>query len=297
MTDTVDHSSDQRHRGAQGPGRQAPGDQRPGDQRPGDQGPAFSSMRKCLDAHSRDRRRQAFARFIGISPLGAESIELFRAAEGESLVSELVRGLGSGWTVLNAVPIGSGHSIIDYSLVGPVGVVLITIRRHVGSRVMLTGESLTVDGIRVDHLRNAAYETERVRSAVERITGRPIAVTHVVVLLGVDHIVHFGHKPSIAVVRPSDLGGWLRSLPRVFGDKDVAEVSTIAETRVQWSADGINHPNTIALEGEFGVLREEVLWSENRRRAVGLVTALAVLLSGIGFLAIAAPTVFSIFAR
>jgi hypothetical protein len=277
MTDTVDHSSGQRHRG--------------------DQGPAFAAMRRFLDVHAKDRRRGALARFLGISPLGPAAIELFRAAEGESQVAEIVRALGPEWTVLNAVTIGSGHAVIDHALVGPAGVILVTMRRHVASQVILAGESLTVDGIRVDHLRNAAYETERVQTALEHATGRPIDVTHAVVLLGVEHIVHFGHRPAVAVLRPRDVGVWLRGRPRVFGVADVVEITTIAEKRVHWNADDKNQPNSANIEEQFAGVRDRVIHAEDRRRAVGVFIALAVLVSGIGFLAIAAPTVFSIFAR
>jgi hypothetical protein len=235
-----------------------------------ERGPSFSQMHRCMAVQDRSRSRRWLAQFLGFSPLAPGAVPWFRSALGEVEVATLLAELGDDWTVLHSVPIGSGHADIDHSLIGPAGVITISERAPASSRVWVSGDTLSIAGIPVDHIRNAEYEAQRARTALARIVGKPIPVTPVLVLLGVDHIMRGNRATTVDVIRPSDLRGWLSELPVVLNSTDVEALAAVSIERALWHSSSRAPGDTADLERRFGQLCAEVRAARVRSRRVAL---------------------------
>jgi hypothetical protein len=244
-----------------------------------DRGPALSKMRHCMDVQAAAPAQRRLARFLGLSPLRPEARPLFRCARDEVGIVEALAALGAEWTVLHAVPIGSGHGDIDHSLIGPAGVITISEHAPSCSRVLVSGDQLSIAGIAGDHIRNATYEADRARAGLARIMGREIPVTPVIVLLGVEHITRGKLPASIDVIRPSELRAWIDARPPVFDADDVASVTKISVERALWQSSPREAGDTAVLEAEFAALQADMSAARRRGRRVAFAIAGAALVA------------------
>jgi hypothetical protein len=235
-----------------------------------ERGPAFSRMQRCMAIQNRARSRRWLAQLLGFSPLAPAAMSWFRSALGEVEVAGILSDLGSDWTVLHSVPIGSGHADIDHSLIGPAGVITISERSPASSRVWVSGDAVSIAGIPVDHIRHAEYEAQRARTGLARIMGRPIPVTPVIVLLGVEHIMRGSTPTTVDVIRPSDLREWLGERPVVLNSTSVASLTTVSIERALWHSSAREPGDTADLEQQFEILCGEVRAARVRSRRVAL---------------------------
>jgi len=101
-------------------------------------GPAYSVMQECLRIQAAAPPQRAAARLFGQNPVHPEARSWYRGAIGEIEVAEVLSKLGPEWTVLHAVPVGSGSSDIDHVVIGPAGVFTINTKNHTG-KVFVAG--------------------------------------------------------------------------------------------------------------------------------------------------------------
>jgi len=120
--------------------------------------PGQEVIAKLLDVQGQDAGRSLRGRVFGADPLSAEARPWYRGALGELAVGRLLATLGPEWTVLHAVPVGTGTSDIDHVLIGPAGVFTLNTKNHSDQSVWVAGRTLMGAGSgsgtsRMQHMR------------------------------------------------------------------------------------------------------------------------------------------------
>ncbi|MGX9900726.1 nuclease-related domain-containing protein [Arthrobacter sp. SA17] len=80
-----------------------------------------SVIEKLLAERVGQRPPSFLGSIFGADPLSPDDHPWYKGALGEIAVGRLLERLGPEWTVLHAVPVGSGASDIDHVLIGPGG--------------------------------------------------------------------------------------------------------------------------------------------------------------------------------
>ena len=232
-------------------------------------GPSFAAMRRCLAIQAAAPPRRRAAVFFGRSPLERGARRVYSGALGEVVVAHVLDQLGSEWTVLNAVPVTPGEPEVDHVLIGPAGVFTLQIKYHSGEKIWVAGSTFLVNGEKHDHLRRSSHEATRAGKLLSAVTGRPIPVTPIIVVVNPISIT-VGRKPSKVVVLSShNLKQWLLKKSRTLSDRAVRHFSIFAEERSTWAgASRIDAGQAVAALdclNEFERLRKTV--DAARRRA------------------------------
>ncbi|WXF92807.1 nuclease-related domain-containing protein [Curtobacterium flaccumfaciens pv. flaccumfaciens] len=195
---------------------------------------------------------------------------------GERQVAAQLEELGPDFTVLHAVPIGTGSTDIDYIVVGPTGVFSINTKNHSGHAVWAGGRTLMVNGQRTPHLHRALAEGERATTLLSAAAGGPILVQPILVVAAAE--LRFGKKPPAAVVlEPERVGSWIRGLPRAHSDEAVRFLSMLAEERGTWHVDAVVINDTLRHVQRFERLEREIADARSRRSLMRRARVLAVL--------------------
>ena len=242
-------------------------------------GPAYAVMMECLRIQSGARRQSRIARLLGVNPLLEDARSWYRGALGELQVARLLKRLPAEWTVLHAVPVGTGTSDIDHMLIGPGGVFTINTKNHSGQHVWAGGDTLLVNGHRTNHIGDARYEASRATRLLNSGAGDPCDVTPVIAVVDPGSI-KFGHtRPDgVLVIASSQLERTLLRRKRVLTDDAIVALTALAEQRGTWHSDAHVLDDTLRHEARFRRLQGAV--DAATRRRVGWV------LSGAGFAAV-----------
>ncbi len=229
-------------------------------------GPAYAVMQECLRVQLDMGPRGRLARFFGSSPLHPDARSWYRGALGEIEVAGILSRLGAGWMVLHAVPVGSGDSDIDHVIVGPGGIYTINTKNHAGKKIFVAGSTFMVNGFKQDHMRNARHEAERASISLSRVTGRPVTVTPLIVVVRPLSIVTGRKRPTVTVLESQNLRRWLVRRPRVLSERAVRHFSMFAEERSTWYDQPIVNDDTLRHVQRFERLRAEVEAARRRAR-------------------------------
>ncbi|MCU1523234.1 MAG: hypothetical protein JWO18_128 [Microbacteriaceae bacterium] len=229
-------------------------------------GPAYSVMQECLRVQQDMGPRSRVARFFGSSPLHPDARSWYRGALGEIEVAGILSRLGAEWTVLHAVPVGSGDSDIDHVIVGPGGIYTINTKNHAGKKIFVTGSTFLVNGFKQDHMRNSRHEAERASKSLSRVTGRPVTVTPLIVVVRPLSIVTGRKRPTVTVLASQSLRRWLVRRPRVLSERAVRHFSMFAEERSTWHDQPIVNDDNLRHVQNFERLRAEVEAARKRAR-------------------------------
>ena len=135
---------------------------------------AYSVISELLRQQDDSDPRGALRRILGVSPLHVDAESWFSGAHGELKVGALLSKLGDEWTVLHAVPVGTGDSDVDHVLVGPAGVFTINTKRHRGKKIWVSERMLMISGQKTDHLRNSRHEAKRPSKLLSAATGMQV---------------------------------------------------------------------------------------------------------------------------
>ena len=162
-------------------------------------------------------------RLLGRCPLRDDARSWFYRTIGELEVARLLARLDDSWTVLHAVPVGSGMSDIDHVLVGPRGVFTVTTKNHSGGTIWATGTGFLVDGRGERFIHHSLSEASRASDLITRSAGIRVPVTPVIVV--VDPAAITGSWPDVPVLPANGLLRWLRRQPREFADDTVAGIA------------------------------------------------------------------------
>ncbi|MCU1439813.1 MAG: hypothetical protein JWP85_810 [Rhodoglobus sp.] len=229
-------------------------------------GPAYAVMMECLRIQSGARRQSRIARFLGINPLLPDARSWYRGALGELHVAKLLKALPAGFTVLHAVPVGSGTSDIDHVVIGPTGVFTINTKNHSGQRVWVGGDTLLVNGHRTNHIRDARYEASRATRLLNSGVGERVDVTPVIAIVDPGSLTFGRERPQgVVVLHSSRLERVLVRRKPVLSDALVASLVQLAEVRGTWHSDSSVLDDTLRHEARFTRLREAVEAAARRR--------------------------------
>jgi len=103
---------------------------------------------------------------------------------GERRVAERLSALGSQWTVLHSVPIGTGTTDVDHVAIGPSGVYTINTKYSSGAKVWVAGRGLYVNGTsQAQYLRKAMVELTRATKLLSEAAGFAVPVYSAVVFV------------------------------------------------------------------------------------------------------------------
>lgn len=240
--------------------------------------PAQAVIAELLEVRERDAPRSFLARVLGADPLGPDSRPWYRGALGEIAVGRILARLGPEWTVLHAVPVGTGASDIDHVLIGPAGVFTLNTKNHAGQPVWVAGRTLMVAGKKQRHIPNAAHEAARAAKLLTAAVGEAVEATGVLVLVEPKSLTVREKPAEVAVLTSRQLLRWLNRRRRVLTPEQIAGISAMAVLPETWhrNAPAGNDPAT--LQHEFSLLQTLVDRARRRRAAWALALVVALLL-------------------
>jgi len=219
--------------------------------------PGQAVMAECLRAQAGVRPRSRLARVLGLSPLAEENRPWFRGALGEQEVGRRLAGLGPGWTVLHAVPVGAKDSDIDHVVIGPTGVFTLNTKNHSGQKVWVAGGTFMVNGQRQPHLRNAEHEAQRAAKLLGSAVGQPVPVRGAIVVVDPGSLTIRERPRSVGVVTSRGLLRWLTQGRDVLTPADVVEISAAVSQPGTWHRDPRPAENSRVLVTRFAALHRE----------------------------------------
>ena len=229
-------------------------------------GPAYAVLQECLARQEAATARGRLGHALGHSPLHADARSWYSGALGEIVVANALAQLGDAWTVLHEVPGGSGNSDIDHVILGPGGIFTITMKNHSGKKIWIGGSTFLVNGYKQEYMRNSAHEAARASGLLSTVTGRPVTVTPLLVVVNPASITTGRKHPRVAVVSSNTLMRWLMKRPRVMSDRAVAHLSMFAEERSTWQSEPVTLNDTTDELARFEQLRLEVDAARQRSR-------------------------------
>lgn len=239
-------------------------------------GPAYGVITECLRIQATAPRRSRLAKLFGASPLTADARSWYRGALGEIQVAKVLKSLGTGWTVLHAVPVGSGTSDIDHVLIGPGGILTINTKNHSGQRVWVGGDQLLVNGHRTNHIRDARFEARRASKLMSPGAGNPVDVTPVIAIVDPGSLTFGRQRPKdVLVLSSSQLARTITRRKRRLTDAAIETYLELAEQRGTWHTDSRVLDDTLRHEARFRRLQHEVEVAARRRTGWLLLGMLA----------------------
>lgn len=185
----------------------------------------------------------------------------YTGAVGERHVGWLLEQLGSEWTVLHSVPVGTDGSDIDHVIVGPPGAFTINTKHHAGKSIWVAGNVLQVNGQYQPYIRNAFHEARRAQQLLARESGLTVEVTGIIVLVGARQLtIKQEPDPSdvrIRVVRDFELVGALQQR-RAYSDAQLQRIVAAAVRPQTWSPRRLVASDPVALLTAFSLLEQRL---------------------------------------
>lgn len=258
-----------------------------------DRVPGQAVIGELMAVRQRDLPRSALGRIFGTDPLSADSRPWYKGALGEIAVGRILTRLGAEWTVLHAVPVGSGTSDIDHVLIGPAGVFTLNTKNHAGQSVWVAGRSFMVSGKKQRHIPNAVHEAARAARLLTAAAGEAVDVTGLLVVVEPKRLT-VREKPSdVAVVTDGQLLRWLGRRKPVLTPEQVTSISAAAALPGTWHKKPPAADDSNVLQYGFNALRTLVDRARRRRAAWALALTAALLVA----LANVAPVVAAAFVQ
>ncbi len=180
--------------------------------------------------------RSFVARLFGVSPIGAESEQLFARALGERAVGELLVQLGDGWKVLHSIPVGREGARLDHLVIGPPGVFVVTTRNHPGADVVVSGRNVLVSETKVAHIRVAELALGSAERGLSQALGGPLVVTGLLVFVDPASLSLRTVSKDLQVLASADMLPWLEAQPDVFDEEEVTRIAGAAGIASTWNA-------------------------------------------------------------
>lgn len=194
----------------------------------------YPYVRELLRQNAALPRQSFLSRLLGLHPLPATLRPLYRAAVGEVAVGDALGQLGDEWLILHAVPVGREGADVDHIAVGPPGVFTVAVRHHHGQALWVGEGVLLVDGERMPHIRDCAFEAVRAAQLMSDAVGERVEVTPCLVVVGARSVTVTRPPRRVAILTPRDLRPWLRSLPVTYSPDQLARFRTAASEADTW---------------------------------------------------------------
>jgi hypothetical protein len=171
---------------------------------------------------------------IGRWPEPFEDRSLRKGLDGEEKVARRLALLGQSWMSLHSIPLDESGTVVDHLLVGPGGVFTLKTLNHTGHDVWVANDAYMVNGIKQDHVANAAAERARVATTLSRATGVDVKVDAVIVTLA-EHFCRRQHPGEVHVLELEELRFWLKGRPVTFAPTQIANVYQAARQSTNWA--------------------------------------------------------------
>ncbi|MBH0008594.1 nuclease-related domain-containing protein [Salinibacterium sp. SWN1162] len=239
---------------------------------------AYSVIAELFRVQETMAQRSLFRRIFGFRPVHPDAQSWFSGAIGERAVGKLLAQLGPEWTVLHAVPVGSGDSDIDHVVIGPPGVFTINTKRHRGKKIWVVERILMVAGQKTDHLRNSRHEAKRAAALLAKAAGVAVDV-HPIVAIVEPASFTFKQRPAdVSIMDARALPRWLKRRRAVLAPVELSRIIDAASEARTWhptaelSIDPTAIDRFIELEREDNHARiVRVVWASAAVIAVALV--------------------------
>ena len=228
--------------------------------------PAQSVVAELLREQARVPSRGFTARLLGVNPLGRDSQAWFKGAEGEIEVARILAGLGPGYVVCHAVPVGSGDSDIDHVVIGPTGVFAINTKNHSGQKVWVGGGTFMVNGTRLPHIRNSVFEAKRSEKILTQAMGHPVAVTAMIAVVNPSKFTVRTRPNGVEVLTSHKLLDRISSGPRIYDAGQMMDIVDRAQDPRLWHPAPTEQDDRGQMMTQFTVLRQAVRSAQARRR-------------------------------
>lgn len=154
-------------------------------------------------------------------------------AEGEEEVARRLRGLGDGWHVIHAVPVGEKDSDIDHVVIGPPGVFTLNTKNHSKGKVWVAERAFMVNGQKTDYLRNSRHEANRAKRLLSSACGFPVTVEPVIVVMAADLTIK-DQPPDVHVVARKRITKWLIGRPPMLSPEAIEIIYGQARRSTTW---------------------------------------------------------------
>ncbi|WP_345001607.1 nuclease-related domain-containing protein, partial [Agromyces bauzanensis] len=208
--------------------------------------PATSVIAECLRVQATVPPNTGLQRFFGVSPFGRDAEPWYVGALGELDVARRLGGLGPGWYVLHAVPVGTGSGDLDHVVIGSAGVFTINTKHHRGQNVWVGGRRILVNGQRTDHLRNAKHKAKRTSQLLSVAARSLIDVTPIVAVVGARRMTVRERPHDVVVLHATELTRWLQRHPVTLTPSQVQQLAALAAQPATWrrmpETDGCRRP-------------------------------------------------------
>lgn len=244
-------------------------------------------IRELLERQSRRSPRSPLARLFGTSPINPDDASWYTGALGEQAVGRQLKRLSPGWTVLHAIPVGTGESDIDHLLIGPPGVFTLNTKRQKNKKIWIGDHRILVGGQKVDHLRNARFEALRASKLLSQAHARTVTVTGAIVFVATGEITIRSKPSDVLILTEGSLVRSLKKLKPQLHPDEVAAITDVAIRPSTWSSK----PAPPLRPSQFDEFAELVR-VENTARRVRIAWLLAAVVAVLG---IALPLVFAAF--
>src|SRR4051812_3280898 len=140
------------------------------------------------------------------------------AVKAKKKVERQLAWLGEEWHVLHVVERGID---LDYILIGPAGVITLTIKCLPNAKVRVTDSRVLVDGQPTDVRRNARRVSQRVQHMLSDACGVPVDVEAVIVFEIFDDLILDESPSHVHVTTCRRLLPWLKALPETVDSSTV----------------------------------------------------------------------------
>lgn len=196
--------------------------------------PGQALMEELLAVQSSVPTRGLLARILGAHPLSLGSRPWYWGALGERTVGRVLAGLGPGWTVLHAVPVGEKSADIDYVVIGPTGIFTLNTKRHADQRVWTAKGTFMVNGARQPHIRNSDHEAARAGKLLSAAVPHAVTAEAVIVVVDARQVTVKENHRTVTVLTPNQLLRWITRRPIIFSEQQVALLAAAAAQPSTW---------------------------------------------------------------
>jgi hypothetical protein len=249
--------------------------------------PLFSAVREVVERQREATALSPFARFFGVDPVARSSTGWFRAASAELRIARAFAELDDDWLVLSSVPISAQRPRLEYLLIGPPGLIAVSMAYPVGKRVWVGERTFLVDDQLLSTVPDAETDARLVAGLVGAAAGTPAPVTAAIVVVEPAALEIRAHPRAAEAIHSSDFPRWLHDLPRLLAPSSVRLLAAAAESAT-WPID-VERPTAIpSLLAQFESLRRAVARARRRRLAwivVGIALSYGLLFVRFGGLA------------
>ncbi|TXN31479.1 hypothetical protein [Lacisediminihabitans profunda] len=250
--------------------------------------PVLAAVREMMRRQSEATPLSPFARFFGIDPVPRASSRWFRAAIAELRIAEALAELGDDWLVVSSVPISTERPRLEYLLVGPPGLIAVSMAYSVGQHVWVGERTFLVEDELRPIIQDSEADARLVGELVAASAGTAAPVTPAIVVVEPAALEIRAHPRAAEAIHSSDFSRWLRDLPRLLAPSSVRRLAAAAADPATWPL-GVDAPAALpSLLGEFETLRREVARARRRRLSwvvVGIALSYGLLFVRFGGLA------------